>query len=109
MGGRSGNFGNGSNDSARDGRGEGGWYELNVYRSSGRVSLSSSDLRSFSIRKGGVDWKYYGMNEEGWYFYETESKIHLPKDIVRCASNQFIQRKESLWVRGGGKGFEFGI
>lgn len=52
-GGRSGNFGNGSNDSARDGRGEGGWYELNVYRSSGRVSLSSSDLRSFSIRKGG--------------------------------------------------------
>ena len=55
----------------------------------------------------GSDWKYYGTNEEGSYFYETESKIHLPKDIVRvCVQSIYTEKGKSLWAREGGKGFQ---
>jgi len=55
----------------------------------------------------GVDWRYYGTNEEGSYFYETESKTHLSKDIVRvCVQSIYTEKGKSLWVREGGKGFQ---
>jgi hypothetical protein len=55
----------------------------------------------------GSDWKYYGTNEEGSYFYETESKIHLSKDIVRVyVQSIYTEKGKSLWVREGGKGFQ---
>ena len=98
MGGRSGKLENESKDSAKDGRREGGWYELNVYRYGWRVSLSSLDLRSFSIRKGGgVIGSIMEQTKKGRIFMRQRARSTYPKILSGCTSNQFIQRKESLF------------
>ena len=55
----------------------------------------------------GVDWKYYGTNEEGTYFYETETMTRLSQNIVRvCVQSIYTEKGISHWVKGGGKEFQ---
>lgn len=55
----------------------------------------------------GVDWKYYGTNEEGSYFYETETMTRLSQNIVRvCVQSIYTERGVFHWVREGGKEFQ---
>ncbi len=55
----------------------------------------------------GLDWKYYGTNEEGSYFYETETMARLSPTVVRvCIQSIYTERGVSHWVREGGKAFE---
>ncbi len=55
----------------------------------------------------GFDWKYYGTNEEGSYFYETETMTRLSQNIVRvCIQSIYTERGVSHWVGAGGKGFQ---
>jgi hypothetical protein len=55
----------------------------------------------------GVDWKYYGTNEEGSYFYETESMTRPSKNIVRVSVQSiYTEKGVSHWVNGGGKEFQ---
>jgi surface-adhesin protein E len=55
----------------------------------------------------GVDWKYYGTNEDGSYFYETESMTRLPNNLIRVwVQSSYSEKSISHWVREGGKGFQ---
>jgi len=55
----------------------------------------------------GVDWKYYGTNEEGSYFYDTESMIRPSKDLIEVwVQSAYTEKSISHWVREGGKGFQ---
>jgi hypothetical protein len=55
----------------------------------------------------GLDWKYYGTNDEGSYYYETETMSRLSPNIVRvCIQSIYTERGVSHWVREGGKAFE---
>jgi len=55
----------------------------------------------------GVDWKYYGTNEDGSYFYDTESMTRLPKNLIQVwVQSAYSEKSISHWVREGGKGFQ---
>ena len=55
----------------------------------------------------GVNWKYYGTNEEGSYFYETETMTRLSQNTIRvCVQSVYTEGGVSHWVREGGKAFE---
>ena len=55
----------------------------------------------------GFDWKYYGTNEEGTYFYETETVTRLSQQIVRvCVQSVYTEKGISHWVKWGGKEFQ---
>ncbi len=55
----------------------------------------------------GFDWKYYGTNEEGSYYYETETMTRLPQNVVRvCVQSIYTERGVSHWVQEGGKEFQ---
>jgi hypothetical protein len=55
----------------------------------------------------GAEWKSYGTNEQGSYFYETESMTHLAKNIVRLnVKSIYTEEGISHWVSGGGKEFQ---
>jgi len=55
----------------------------------------------------GADWKHYGTNEEGSYFYDSKSMTRLSKDIVRvCVQSIYAEKGISQWIEGGGKEFE---
>lgn len=55
----------------------------------------------------GFDWKYYGTNEEGSYFYETESMTRSSKGIVRvCVQSIYTEKGIFHWVKEGGKEFQ---
>jgi len=55
----------------------------------------------------GFDWKYYGTNEEGSYFYETESMKRQSQNIVRvCVQSIYTEKGISQWVREGGEKFQ---
>jgi len=55
----------------------------------------------------GVDWKYYGTNEDGSYFYDTESMTRLSKDLIEVwVQSAYSEKSISHWVREGGKGFQ---
>ena len=55
----------------------------------------------------GFDWKYYGTNEEGSYFYETESIARPSENTVRvCVQSIYTEKGISRWVKGGGKEFQ---
>ena len=55
----------------------------------------------------GFDWKYYGTNEEGSYFYETESMTRLPDNNLRvCVQSIYTEEGVSRWVKEGGKEFQ---
>ncbi len=52
----------------------------------------------------GFEWKYYGTNEEGSYFYETETMARPSPNVVRvCIQSIYTERGVSHWVREGGK------
>lgn len=65
-------------------------------------------LAIFGYAEGwGFNWKYYGTNEEGWYFYETETLKRLSQNIVRvCVQSIYTEKGISHWVRWGGKEFQ---
>ena len=55
----------------------------------------------------GVDWKYYGTNEDGSYFYDTGSMTRLPKNLVEVwVQSAYTEKSISHWVREGGKDFQ---
>jgi len=55
----------------------------------------------------GVDWKYYGTNEGGSYFYDIESMKRLSANIVRVlVQSVYTEKGVSHWVEEGGKEFE---
>ncbi len=55
----------------------------------------------------GVDWKYYGTNEDGSYFYDTESMTRSSKDLIEVwVQSAYSEKAISHWVREGGKGFQ---
>jgi len=54
-----------------------------------------------------VDWKYYGTNEDGSYFYDTESLKRPSKNLVEIwVQSAYSEKSISHWVSQGGKGFE---
>jgi hypothetical protein len=55
----------------------------------------------------GFDWKYYGTDEEGTYYYETETMTRLSQNVVRvCVQSIYTEKGISHWVKGGGKEFQ---
>ncbi len=55
----------------------------------------------------GFDWKHYGTNEDGSYFYETETMTRVFQKVVRvCVQSIYTERGVSHWVREGGKEFQ---
>jgi Surface-adhesin protein E len=55
----------------------------------------------------GVDWKYYGTNEDGSYFYDTESMKQVSKNLIEVwVQSAYTEKSISHWVREGGKGFQ---
>jgi hypothetical protein len=56
---------------------------------------------------GGERWKYYGANENGWYFYDTES-LTWPKETIALVLVQsaYTEKGVSHWVTEGGEEFE---
>ncbi len=55
----------------------------------------------------GVDWKYYGTNEDGSYFYDTESIKQVSKNLIEVwVQSAYTEKSISHWVREGGKGFQ---
>jgi len=55
----------------------------------------------------GADWKYYGTNEDGSYFYDTESMVRSSKDLIDVwVQSEYSEKSISNWVREGGKGFQ---
>lgn len=55
----------------------------------------------------GFDWKYYGTNEEGSYFYEIESMTRLSQNNLRvCVQSIYTEKGVSHWVKEGGKEFQ---
>ena len=55
----------------------------------------------------GVNWKYYGTNEEGTYYYDTETLTRLCKSSIRvCVQSIYTEKGVSHWVKEGGKAFQ---
>lgn len=55
----------------------------------------------------GRDWKHYGTNEEGDYFYDAESMISPSRDIIRiCVQSVYTDKGISQWVEKGGESFK---
>ena len=55
----------------------------------------------------GFDWKYYGTDEKGSYFYETESRRRLSDNkITVCVQSIYTEKGVSHWVKNGGKEFQ---
>jgi len=56
---------------------------------------------------GGQNWKYYGTNEDGSYYYDSKSMTQPSKNIVRVwVQSAYTDKGISYWVRGGGKEFQ---
>jgi len=54
-----------------------------------------------------VDWKYYGTNEDGSYFYDTESITRSPKNFIEVwVQSAYSEKGLSHWVKEGGKVFQ---
>jgi len=57
--------------------------------------------------QGGTDWKYYGTNQDGSYYYFTESMARSSRNIVRVwVHSTYTDQGITRWVRGGGKEFQ---
>ncbi|HYA92311.1 MAG TPA: surface-adhesin E family protein [Thermodesulfobacteriota bacterium] len=55
----------------------------------------------------GADWRYYGTNEDGSYFYDTESMARSSKNLIEVwVQSAYSEKGISHWVREGGKGFQ---
>jgi hypothetical protein len=72
------------------------------------VILGIIGLVLFGYAEGwGVDWKYYGTNEDGSYFYDTKSITRHPKDLIEVwVQSAYTEKSISHWVREGGKDFQ---
>jgi hypothetical protein len=72
------------------------------------VFLGIIGLVLFGYAEGwGVDWKYYGTNEDGSYFYDTESMTRHSKDLIEVwVQSAYTKKSISHWVREGGKDFQ---
>jgi hypothetical protein len=72
------------------------------------VTLGITGLVLFGYTEGwGVDWKYYGTNEDGSYFYDTESMNRLSNNLIEIwVQSAYTEKSISHWVREGGKGFQ---
>jgi hypothetical protein len=72
------------------------------------VVLGMIALTFFGYTEGwGVDWKYYGTNEDGSYFYDTESMTRNSKNLVEVwVQSAYTEKSISHWVREGGKDFQ---
>jgi hypothetical protein len=59
------------------------------------------------VEAWGARWKYYGANENGWYFYEVES-ITRPSEnvVVVLVQSAYTEKGVSHWVREGGEEFQ---
>ena len=54
-----------------------------------------------------VDWKYYGTNDDGSYFYDTESITRPSKNLVEVwVQSAYSPKSISHWVKEGGKSFQ---
>ena len=61
----------------------------------------------FCVEALGFHWKYYGTNEEGSYYYETETLTRLSPQIVRvCVQSIYTEKGVSHWVKWGGNKFQ---
>jgi hypothetical protein len=59
------------------------------------------------VEAWGFHWKYYGTNDEGSYFYETETMARPSENTVRvCVQSIYTEKGVSHWVEGGGKEFQ---
>jgi len=72
------------------------------------VILGIIGLILFGHTEGwGVDWRYYGTNEDGSYFYDTESMTRPSKNLVEVwVQSAYSEKSISHWVSEGGKGFQ---
>jgi hypothetical protein len=69
------------------------------------VTVIALTLIGCEITLGG-EWKFYGTNEKGSFFYETESINHLSENIVRVnVKSVYTEEGISHWVSGGGEKF----
>ena len=66
------------------------------------ISLVSFFLLG-SMEASGEDWKLYGKNESGVFYYDTESMSRPTKDTVRVWA-KMVHSKES--IKQAGKGLE---
>jgi hypothetical protein len=85
-----------------------GAVKMNFLSSKSGVLLGIIGLVLFGYTEGwGVDWKYYGTNEDGSYFYDTESITRPSKNLVEVwVQSAYSQKSISHWVREGGIGFQ---
>ncbi len=72
------------------------------------ASLGIIGLTLFGYAEGwGVDWKYYGTNEDGTYFYDRESMTRNPKNTVEVwVQSAYTEKSVSHWVKEGGEAFQ---
>jgi hypothetical protein len=55
----------------------------------------------------GAEWKYYGTDEEGSYFFEIGTMVRLSEKIVRLlVKSVYTEKGIFRWVSGGGKKFQ---
>jgi len=55
----------------------------------------------------GANWKYYGTNEDGTYYYDTETLTRLSQSIIRVSVQSiYTEKGVSHWVKEGGKEFQ---
>jgi Surface-adhesin protein E len=87
--------------------GGGGLKMKFLWRKSG-VLLGIIGLVLLGYTEGwGVDWKYYGTNEDGSYFYDTESISRPSRNLVDVwVQSAYTPKSLAHWVREGGKGFQ---
>ena len=72
------------------------------------VILGIIGLVLFGYVEGwGVDWKYYGTNEDGSYFYDPKSMTRHSKDLIEVwVQSAYTEKSISHWVREGRKDFQ---
>jgi len=55
----------------------------------------------------GYHWKYYGTNEEGSYFYDTESVTRSSGNHLKVyVQSIYTEKGISQWIQHGGKQFQ---
>lgn len=70
------------------------------------IALGLTNLGSAEVQ-GGTDWKYYGTNQDGFYYYRTEMMARSSRNIVRVwVHSTYTEQGITQWVKGGGKEFE---
>ncbi len=56
----------------------------------------------------GYEWKYYGTNEDGSYFYDTQSVTRFSSNHLKLyVQSIYTDKGISRWIKNGGKEFEY--